>query len=100
MPQMRSEALSRQSSKDVWMGVRPEAITIRSGGRNGSHIPAEIDVVSPMGGNTLVYSRVGGETIVADVPSDIEPTVGEAVDLEIDPTRVHAFNTENEVALW
>ncbi len=44
-------------------------------------IPAVVDVVSPMGPNTLVYVLVDGASIVADVSSDIEPAESENVKL-------------------
>jgi ABC-type sugar transport system ATPase subunit len=53
-----------------------------------------------MGGNTLVYALVEGETIVADVSSDVEPAVGDNVRLVFDAAKLHAFDVESEAALW
>lgn len=100
MPRESAESFAGRIGQKVWMGIRPEAISIREGWGGVSGLPATIDVVSPMGGNTLVYAVVDGVTIVADVPSDTEPAVGERVTLVFDPTRVHAFDMESEVTLW
>ena len=100
LPGQRGEFLSKSGATSVWLGIRPEAVSIQSGSSNGDGMPAVIDVVSPMGGNTLVYALVEGDTIVADVPSDVEPAVGDNVRLIFDPTKVHAFDLESEVALW
>jgi multiple sugar transport system ATP-binding protein len=100
LPVERGESLSRPGATSVWLGIRPEAVSIGPVPSNGTGIPAVIDVVSPMRGNTLVYALVEGETIVADVPSDVEPPVGENVCLLFDPAKVHAFDGESEVALW
>jgi multiple sugar transport system ATP-binding protein len=97
---LRSTALTPQLGKTVWLGMRPEAISLRSESDDGIGIPAIIDVVSPMGSNTLVYVLVDGEPLVAEVPSDVEPAVGDRVVLSIDPVRVHAFDQETERALW
>ena len=97
---MRGKALAPHLGKTVWLGMRPEAISLKPDGNDGLGIPAIVDVVSPMGSNTLVYVLVDGESIVAEVPSDVEPAVGDRVMLSIDPTRVHAFDRETERALW
>jgi len=97
---MRGNALGPHLGKTVWLGMRPEAISLKPDGNGGLGIPAIVDVVSPMGSNTLVYVLVDGESIVAEVPSDVEPAVGDRVMLSIDPTRVHAFDRETERALW
>jgi multiple sugar transport system ATP-binding protein len=96
----RVDVLSRYSGKSIWLGMRPEAITITPSDSNEFGVPAVVDVVSPMGANTLVYALVDGETVVADVSSDLEPAVGDRVTLTIDPGRIHAFDTESERALW
>ena len=96
----RVDVLTKYSGKSIWLGMRPEAITITPSDSDEFGVPAVVDVVSPMGANTLVYALVDGETIVADVSSDLEPAVGDRVTLTIDPGRIHAFDTESERALW
>ncbi|MGE3799379.1 MAG: ABC transporter ATP-binding protein [Thermomicrobiales bacterium] len=100
LPSERSDALANHAKKTVWLGIRPEAVSIRHDASESLGVDAVVDVVSPMGGNTLVYAIVDGTTVVADVPSDIEPSVGDRVRLVFDPARVHAFDMESEVALW
>jgi multiple sugar transport system ATP-binding protein len=99
-PPKRSEILAKYSGRTIWLGMRPEAIAIMPSDSTEIGMPAVIDVVSPMGANTLVFALVEGETIVADVSSDLEPSVGDHVTLTIDPTRIHAFDQETERALW
>ncbi|MEA2527712.1 MAG: multiple sugar transport system ATP-binding protein [Thermomicrobiales bacterium] len=100
VPPERGAALARYQGQSVWLGVRPEAISVRPQNGAAGGVPAVVDVVSPMGGNTLVYALAEGETIVADVPSDIEPAVGERITLVLDPAKLHAFDVETEQALW
>jgi multiple sugar transport system ATP-binding protein len=96
----RGDALAGYAGQSIWLGMRPEAIAIRPADDDRFGVPAVVDVVSPMGANTLVYALVDGETIVADVSSDLEPAVGDRVTLFVDPARVHAFDRESERALW
>lgn len=100
VPQPRRAAMEAFGGRDVWLGIRPEAITLeRTNGQVGL-VNALVDVVSPMGGNTLIYALFGEETVVADVPSEIEPTVGDRVAMRFDPGRLHAFDQQTERALW
>jgi multiple sugar transport system ATP-binding protein len=99
-PPERSEILAKYSGRTIWLGMRPEAIAIMPSDSNEFGVPAVVDVVSPMGANTLVFALVEGETIVADVSSDLEPSVGDHMTLSINPRRIHAFDQETERALW
>jgi multiple sugar transport system ATP-binding protein len=100
VPQPRRAAIEAFEGRDVWLGIRPEAVALeRTNGQVGV-VNALVDVVSPMGGNTLVYALFGEETVVADVPSEIEPAVGERVAMQFDPERLHAFDQQTERALW
>jgi len=99
-PPVRRPALEASGARDVWLGIRPEAITLEPADGRAAAGTAVIDVVSPMGGNTLIYALAGDDTVVADVPSEVEPAVGDRVTLRFDPERLHAFDRTSERALW
>jgi multiple sugar transport system ATP-binding protein len=100
LPPERHASAARHSGDPVWLGVRPEAISIGPVDAMPGNVPAIVDVVSPMGGNTLVYALVDGAPVVADVPSEVEPTVGDRVSLIFEPSKIHAFDVQSEHALW
>jgi multiple sugar transport system ATP-binding protein len=100
VPHRRHEAVEAFGGRDVWLGIRPESITLERVDGQAGVVNALVDVVSPMGGNTLIYTLFGEETMVADVPSEIEPAVGEQVAMRFDPERLHAFDQESERAIW
>ena len=100
VPPSRRAVIEASGVRDVWLGIRPEAITIEPAGEKTGVVTALVDVVSPMGGNTLIFALFGDETVVADVPSDVEPAVGDRVAMRFDPERLHAFDPETERALW
>src|SRR5215203_6225309 len=99
-PPVRRPALEASGVRDVWLGIRPEAITLEPADGRAAAGTAVIDVVSPMGGNTLIYALAGDDTVVADVPSEVEPAVGDRVTMRFDPERLHAFDRASERALW
>ncbi len=92
--------LAAHPGNHFWLGIRPEALSIAAPSTDGLGIPATVDVVSPMGSNTLVYALIDGASIVADVSSDIEPAVNEQVKLTFDEERTHLFDFDTELALW
>jgi multiple sugar transport system ATP-binding protein len=92
--------LATHAGNRFWLGIRPEALSIAAPTHNGHGISATVDVISPMGPNTLVYALVDGASIVADVSSDIEPAEGENVKLTFEEARTHLFDFETESALW
>lgn len=92
--------LGTHPGNHFWLGLRPEALSISSPDTSRPGIPAVIDVVSPMGPNTLVYVLVDGASIVADVSSDVEPSEGENVRLTFEESRTHLFDFDTEVAIW
>jgi multiple sugar transport system ATP-binding protein len=92
--------LAAHPGNHFWLGLRPEALSIAAPSAHGYGIPAVVDVISPMGPNTLVYALVDGASIVADVSSDIEPAEGENVKLTFEDSRTHLFDFDTEAALW
>ena len=92
--------LAAHPGNHFWLGLRPEALAVSAPTAPGHGIPAVVDVISPMGPNTLIYVLVDGATIVADVSSDIEPAEGENVKLTFEEDRTHLFDFDTEIALW
>ena len=80
-------------SRDVLIGIRPEAITDADGAdRNSKHIvEAEclVEVVEPAGADTYVVTRLGGREVIARMRSDARILPGERVPF--------AFNMEKAV---
>ncbi len=92
--------LAAHPGNHFWLGLRPEALSIAAPGTHGHGIPVTVDVISPMGPNTLVYVLVDGASIVADVSSDIEPVEGENMKLTVEEGGTHLFDFDTEIVLW
>ncbi len=100
VPNSRAEALASRRDTGVWLGIRPEAISIQHTLNVTNTVPATVDVVELLGGHTLVYTLVDDQTIVADVPSDTPVAVGDQVALLFNPQKLYAFDVQTEQALW
>ena len=69
-------------------GIRPEHISL--GGNEG--IPATVDVVEPLGSDTLLTVSVAGKPIVARMPGDFIPAPGDQLKLAFAPGQALGFD--------
>src|SRR5687768_4086685 len=82
-----------ENGRKIILGIRPEHLT------HGGAIQATVDVVEPIGHESIVYATVNGEKLVAIFDPHDTPKVGETIALGVEPTRVHLFDAETENAI-
>src|SRR5947207_1957411 len=87
--------LKRAASGDVIIGIRPEHLTRDDSGP----IRATVDLVEPIGHESIVYATAGSEKLVAIFDPHNAPRTGETVPLAVDVDRIHLFDAESEIAL-
>ncbi|HUP63428.1 MAG TPA: sn-glycerol-3-phosphate ABC transporter ATP-binding protein UgpC [Thermoanaerobaculia bacterium] len=75
-----------ENGRRIVLGIRPEHLG------HGGAIHATVDVVEPIGHETIVYASAGDEKIVAIFEPHETPRIGETVALHVDPERVHLFD--------
>ncbi len=83
-----------ESGGDVILGLRPEDLRWARGGAPEGHVPlrAQVEVVEPLGSETLVTVAVGEQRLIARFPPRTGISSGESVDLAFDPAHVHLFD--------
>jgi multiple sugar transport system ATP-binding protein len=100
VPQSRVARYQPLVGKDVVFGLRPEHIT-ESRGQNGGgqDFTVTLDVVEPMGMETMVFFRVGG----AEVCGRVEPTAakgaGESMTLRANLDHMHLVDPSTNLVL-
>lgn len=72
------------------MGIRPEHLSLCHGGEGS--IPGLVEVVEPLGFETLVYVGCGNESLVVRIQNERVPEVGERVFLMPVERNVHWFD--------
>ena len=84
----------------VSLGVRPEHILLGKTTKKG-WFQAElvIDVVEPMGSDTLVWSKLGDQDFRFRVDGQTELSTGDKQVVHFDPKRVSIFDQETELRL-
>jgi len=85
------------SPAQVILGIRPEHISLAKNG--GPSIAATVDLVEPIGHESIVYASAGSEKLVAIFDPHDAPRAGDNVSLAVDADRVHLFDAESERSL-
>ncbi len=84
----------------AWFGVRPEHVAI---GHQAEETPfaaeIEVDVVEPMGADTLVWTRLHGQDFHFRVDGQIPVHAGERMRIGFDPARASLFDADTELRL-
>jgi multiple sugar transport system ATP-binding protein len=72
-------------------GVRPEHFRLVS---DGAGVPVEVVVVEPMGSETQIVVRSGGQEMICVFRDRILPQPGETIRIAPDPATTHLFDAE------
>ncbi|MCP3384916.1 sn-glycerol-3-phosphate ABC transporter ATP-binding protein UgpC [Bradyrhizobium sp. CCGUVB4N] len=88
--------LSAVDGREFIVGIRPEHFTP---GASDVGLDSQVQVVEPLGSDTLVHFTVGGATLTARLPPELRPQAGQAIKLGLDPAKIHLFDAETERAL-
>ena len=85
------------SGDDVILGLRPEDLGWARGGAGEGQVAlrAQVEVVEPLGSETLVTVAVGEQRLIARFPPRTGISPGENVDLAFDPAHVHLFDPDS-----
>jgi multiple sugar transport system ATP-binding protein len=73
----------------AYYGVRPEHLTLGKGG-----ISVEVSVVEPMGSETQLFAKVGGQRIVSLLRQRVAAKPGAKLSLVPDTSAIHLFDAE------
>ena len=94
-----SSKLQAYNGKKVYVGIRPENLDLPGGSiaEQDNVINATVDVVEPLGAETMVIASVGGDqSIVARVDPHTSVRAGDNIHLLADVQHLHAFDMESE----
>lgn len=84
----------------AWLGIRPEHIVTgaATAGSTFSGV-AEIDIVEPMGSDTLVWIDFAGQSVRVRTEGQSGLNSGEALNIGFEANRVHLFDMTTETRL-
>ncbi|MFC4174448.1 ABC transporter ATP-binding protein [Microvirga sp. GCM10011540] len=82
--------------RDVVVGIRPEHFVSSA---EGQTLAGRVQVVEPLGSDTLIHFALGQATLTARVAPEMRPQPGETLSIGVDPSRIHLFDAATERAL-
>jgi multiple sugar transport system ATP-binding protein len=99
LPADMTQRVAAHDAKKVCLGIRPELIELRSGdGASGNALRATVDVVEPLGAETIVNLSVsGGQNIVARLHGHCPLELGGQVDFLLNMDKLHVFDAQSEL---
>jgi multiple sugar transport system ATP-binding protein len=100
VPEDKAARLKDLVGKDITFGMRPEDIYDKMyavAPKDEFTVKGNVDVVEPLGSETLIHANIYGDDIVAKVDPKSRAAAGEKIDLVFDMTMMHVFHPETEV---
>ncbi len=83
--------------REVVVGIRPEHFRPLAGAAHS--LSGQVQVVEPLGSDTLVHLTVPGGTLTARLAPEFRPTPGETIEIGVEPARIHLFDPQTERSL-
>ena len=101
VPAAQSARFQSMTGKDLIFGLRPEHITEprRNDRDPNCEFAATLDVVEPMGMETMVYFTVDGQEVCGRVDPDSASGPGELMQLYADMDRMHLIDPQTGLVL-
>ncbi len=92
LPDSLQKNLLQLQGREVSVGIRPEDFIIVD---KPGEISAIVEVVELMGSDTNLHLRAGDWTFVVRTTSDRNHSIGDEVNLQVKPDKLHLFSAEN-----
>jgi multiple sugar transport system ATP-binding protein len=79
---------------EIVLGIRPEHIAIGEDARKMPYTSeSEIEIVEPMGSDTIAWTRIGGQPVSFRASADVHLVPGQKMLVGFDPARASVFDT-------
>src|SRR3546814_14433168 len=99
LPQGLLAAAQGYRDRDLWVGVRPEHLSISTTDTSTDVLAGTTELIEPLGSAIEIQVHVGGSTIIAQIARDSPVRVGEALKLPVDTTHLPLFHIDTDANL-
>ncbi|HUI30374.1 MAG TPA: sn-glycerol-3-phosphate ABC transporter ATP-binding protein UgpC [Candidatus Acidoferrales bacterium] len=98
IPESVESKLSPYAGKNLYLGIRPEHISIYEyhHGELDAASSLRVDISEPMGNEVYLYFNSPTTQIVARLSTPVDPKPGSELKMYFDTTKAQFFNKENE----
>jgi multiple sugar transport system ATP-binding protein len=73
------------------LGIRPEHIAVNAGSDWPFEATVPVEIVEPMGSDTIVWAKLGKQAVTMRVTAERAPAVGDRVGIGFDPINASLF---------
>lgn len=94
VPVERVGLYERHAGKAVTFGIRPESISDRQERPGFAEIQAKIDLVEPLGPETMVYFAIGDRGLCACIDPESNPKAMSTMALSFNMNQMHLFDAK------
>ncbi len=102
IPEGKMKKLAAYNGKNIVIGIRPEDLhdePLFLQSSPDSVITAKTEVVELLGSESILFTEVNGNQVIAKLDSRFDYKVGEMIDLALDLNKLHFFDKETELAI-
>jgi multiple sugar transport system ATP-binding protein len=93
-------ATQTRGDTTAWLGIRPEHILTGDAAAGATYTgTAEIDIVEPMGSDTLVWVNFAGQSVRVRTEGQSGLKSGDTLTIGFDAARLHLFDEKTEIRL-
>lgn len=102
VPKIYEEELGEYKDKEIIFGIRPEDIYDKMfavAATPENTVSVKVDVIEPLGNQTMIHARIGNDIIVASVDPKTEAQIEQSMDLVFDMSMMRAFDPQTQKAI-
>lgn len=100
VPEARSRDYAHYADKPIVFGIRPESISERQQRAGFADVDVKIDLVEPLGPQTMVYFAIGGADLCGCIDPESRPKPQTMMPLSFNMNHMHLFDASTGSALW
>ena len=102
VPPERVGRLDQRIGQEITVGVRPENLFIESEVERqppGSRIETTVDLIEPLGNETLTYVRLGSDTLTVRASPEVSVERGDRTGVIVDTSKLLFFDPRTQFAI-
>lgn len=96
LPPDWKDVAARYADGEIVLGVRPENI---KPGEQDASIAARVEVVEPLGSETLIHAKLSEQNLIVKVNPDYKPAIGEIIKLSFEMGKAHLFTKDTGMTI-
>jgi len=103
LPRNYEDYVKPYENKKVILGVRPEDIYDKlyfTGSKEDNVIKVTIEVIEPLGSETLLYATTAKNQLTCKVASRNRSEVNQDIEMVIDMSKIHLFDVDTQRAIF